>query len=85
MAQISDEKYEAEKKNITRYHNILEIPVLIFLFVGIITAVLNVTIGGITPVVWFLLSFWCVIVTICMEVTMIRDALERKKQSKEQQ
>ncbi len=26
MAQISDEEYEAEKKRVTRYHNILEIP-----------------------------------------------------------
>ena len=79
MAQKSDEEYEAEKKNITRYHNILEIPLTIFLFIGIITAVFNVTFGGVTPTVWFLLSFWCILVIICMEVTMIRAALERKK------
>ena len=77
--QISDKEYEVEKKRVTRYHNIIEIPVLIFLFIGIITAALNVTIGGFTPIVWFLLSFWCVLVIICMEVTMIRAALERKK------
>ena len=79
MAQKSDEEYEIEKKNITRYHNMLEWPVLIFLFIGIITAALNVTISGFTPVVWFLLSFWCVLVIICMEITMTRAALERKK------
>ena len=79
MAELSDEEYEIEKKNMTRYHNILEIPVLIFLFAGIITAALNVTIGGFTPIVWFLLSFWCVLVIICMEITMSRAALERKK------
>lgn len=77
----SDEDYEAEKKRVTLYHNILEIPVLIFLFVGIITAGLNVTIGYFDPIVWFLLSFWCVLVIICMEVTLIRAALERKKSS----
>lgn len=80
MGEMSEETYEAEKKKVTRYHNMLEVPVLIFLFIGIITGALNVTIAGITPVVWFLLSFWCVLVIICMEVTMIRVALERKKQ-----
>ena len=80
MSELSDEAYEVEKNKVTRYHNILEIPVLIFLFVGITTAALNVTIGGITPIIWFLLCFWCVLVIICMEVTMIRAALERKKQ-----
>ena len=79
MVELSDEEYKAEKKNITRYHNILEIPLVIFLFIGIITAVFNVTLGGVTPIVWFLLSFWCILVIICMEVTMIRAALERKK------
>ena len=79
MARMSDEEYEAEKKKVTQYHNILEIPVLIFLFSGIITAALNVTIGGFTPIMWFVLSFWCVLVIICMEITMTRAALERKK------
>jgi hypothetical protein len=79
MAQKSEEEYEAEKKRVTRYHNLLEIPVLIFLFIGIITAALNVTISGFTPNVWFLLSFWCVLVIICMEITMARFALEHKK------
>ena len=79
MAQKSDEEYEAEKKNITRYQSILEIPVLIFFFMGIITATLNVTISGFTPFLWLLLSFWCILIIICMNVTMIRAALERKK------
>ena len=79
MAHLSEEEYKKEKKNITRYHNMLEIPLIIFLFIGIITAVLNVTLGGVTPIVWFVLSFWCILVIICMEITMIRAALERKK------
>jgi hypothetical protein len=81
MTELSDEEYEKEKKKITKYHNILEIPVLIFLFIGIITAALNITISGFTPIIWFILCFWCVLVIICMEVTMIRTSLERKKQN----
>ncbi len=80
MANLSDEEYEAEKKNITRYHNLLEIPLIIFFFVGVITAAFNITVSGFTQIVWFLLSFWCIFVIICMETTMIRKALERKKQ-----
>ena len=80
MANLTDQEYEFEKQNITRYHNLLEIPLIIFFFVGIITAAFNITINGFTPIVWFLLSFWCVLVIICMETTMIRAALERKKQ-----
>jgi len=79
MAHLSDDEYEAEKKNITRYHNLLEIPLIIFFFIGIITAIFNITINGLTPIVWFLLSFWCILVIICMEVTMIRASLERNK------
>ena len=79
MAELSDKEYEAEKKNITSYHNLLEIPLIIFFFVGVITAALDFTLNGFTPIVWFLLSFWCVLVIICMETTMMRAALERKK------
>jgi hypothetical protein len=79
MAQMSEEEYEAEKKKVKLIRGILETLVVIFLLVGIITAVLNVTIGGFTPVLWFLLVFWCVLIIICMEITMIRAYLERKK------
>jgi len=79
MAQISDEEFEAEQKKFTRYHEILEWPLIIFFFIGIITAALNVTISGFAPNLWFVLSFWFVLVIICMEVSMIRANLERKK------
>jgi hypothetical protein len=79
MAQMSEEQYEAEKKKVTRYHNLLEWPVIIFLFIGIITSALNLTISGFTPILWFVLSFWFVLVIICMEVTMIRTDLEHNK------
>jgi hypothetical protein len=79
VAEMSDEQYEAEKKKVTRYQNILEWPVIICLFLGIVTAALNVTVSGFSPILWFVLSFWFVLVIICMEVTMIRANLERKK------
>jgi len=79
LSQMSEEEYETEKKRVKLYRNIFEPLVVIFLFAGIITAVLNVSFGGFTPVFWFLLAFWLVLIIICMEVTMIRAFLERKK------
>lgn len=79
MVEMSDEQFEIEKKKFTRYHNILEWPLVIFFFVGIIAAAANVTIGGFSPILWFVLSFWFVLVIICMEVSMIRANLDRKK------
>ena len=81
MAQMSDEEFEAEQKKFTRYHEMLEWPLIIFFFIGIITAALNVSISGFSPLLWFVLSFWFVLVIICMEVSMIRANLERRKQS----
>jgi len=79
LAQMSEEQYEALKKRVKLSRKIFEPLVAIFLLAGIITAVLNVSFGGFTPVFWFLLVFWLVLVIICMEVTMIRAFLERKK------
>jgi hypothetical protein len=81
MAQMSDEKFEAEQRKFTRYHEMLEWPLIVFVFIGIIAAALNVSIGGFTPVLWFVLSFWFVLVIICMKVSMMRANLECKKQS----
>ena len=81
MAQMSEEAYEKEKKKVKLLRNILETLVVIFLIIGIITAVLNVNFGGFTPVLWFLLAFWAVLIIICMEITMIRAFLERKKKN----
>ena len=79
MTELSDEQFEIEKKKFTRYHEILEWPLIIFFFVGIITAALDVTISGFSPILWFVLSFWFVLVIICMEVSMIRANLDRRK------
>ena len=79
MAKMSEEEYDKEKKKVNFIRNILESLVVIFLLVGISTAVFNVTFGGFTPIMWFLLAFWAVLIIICMEITMIRAFLERKK------
>lgn len=75
-----EEVYEIESKKFTRYHNILEWPAMALLIVGIITAALNITLGGFTPITWFVLSFGLILIIICMEVSMIRAFLESRKQ-----
>jgi hypothetical protein len=75
-----EEVYEIESKKFTRYHNILEWPALALFIVGIVTAALDVTVGGFTPIVWLVLSFGLILVIVCMEVSMIRAFLESRKQ-----
>jgi membrane protein YdbS with pleckstrin-like domain len=75
-----EEVYEVESKKFTRYHEILEWLFLALLLVGIVTAALDVTIGGFTPLIWFVLSFGVILVIACMEVSMIRAFLESRKQ-----
>ena len=75
-----EEVYEAESKKITRYHDILEWFVGAFFLAGIVTASLNVDLGGFTPVMWFVLALVIILLIICMEVTMIRAFLESRKQ-----
>ena len=75
-----EEIYEIESKKFTRYHSILEWPALALLIVGIMTAALDVTLGGFTPLVWLALSFGLILIIICMEVSMIRAFLESRKQ-----
>ena len=74
MVQMSNEEFKAEQEKFSRYHNMLEWPLIICFFIGIITAAFNVTVSGFTPVLWFVLSFWFILVIICMEVSMIRVA-----------
>ena len=57
--------------------NILEWLVMIMLFVGVVTAVLNMTLAGFTPIIWVLISLWALIMIICTEVTQIRESLEK--------
>ncbi len=59
--------------------DLLEWLVVVLLIVGIVTAALNVTFGGFTPMLWFLLALVAVLIIICSEVSMIRTLLESKK------
>ena len=59
--------------------DVLEWLAIAFLIVGIVTAALNLTFGGFTPTLWFLLAFVSILIIICIEVTMIRIFLESKK------
>jgi hypothetical protein len=59
--------------------SILEWLVMIFLIVGVVTAVLNITLAGFTPIIWVLISLWALIMIICTEVTQIREFLEKKE------
>ena len=59
--------------------NILEWLVVAWLIVGIVTAALDLTFGGFTPIMWFVLALWAVLVIICSEVTILREFFESKK------
>jgi len=74
-----EERYEVEKKRIKLYRNILEPIIMVLMIMGIITAVLDLSFRGFAPIFWFVLAFGWVLIIICMEVTMIRAFLERKK------
>ena len=65
--------------DLKKLHDILEWPVMIMFFAGIVTAALDITLGGFTPLIWFLISLWFLIMIICFEATMIRESLEKKR------
>jgi uncharacterized membrane protein YiaA len=74
-----EERYEVEKKRVKIYRNILEPIIMALMIVGIITAALDLSFGGFAPIFWFVLAFGWVLIIVCMEVTMMRAFLERKK------
>jgi len=53
--------------------------VVVLTIVGIATAAINVTFGGFTPIMWFLLALIVLIIITCHEVLTIREWLESKK------
>ncbi|MFC1904929.1 hypothetical protein ACFLXT_04120 [Chloroflexota bacterium] len=57
----------------------LRVLVLVFLITGIITAALNTTFGGFTPIIWFLLALIALLIAVCNEVLRLADFLESKK------
>ena len=53
--------------------------VVVLVIVGIVTAALNATFDGFTPIMWFLLALVVVIIITCHEVLSIRKFLESRK------
>jgi len=65
--------------SLKKLHDLFEWPVMILFFVGIITAAFDIKIGGFTPVSWFLVSLWFLLMIVCFEATMIREHLEKER------
>ena len=59
--------------NVDKIHNGLELIIGVTFVLGIVTASLNVRLAGFTPLIWFLISIQSVLVTICVEITTIRE------------
>jgi len=60
-------------------HYFQRVLTIALLIVGIITAALNATFGGFTPIMWFLLAIVNVLIITCHEVMMVRTSLESRK------
>ena len=60
-------------------HSLIRILFLVFLIVGIIMAAMDLSLGGFSPIYWFLLSFAFLLVAICTEVLRIADHVTGKK------
>jgi hypothetical protein len=65
--------------SLKKLHELFEWPVMIFFFIGVVTAALKVTLGGFTPLIWFLISLWFLVMIICFEATMIREHLDKEE------
>jgi hypothetical protein len=62
-----------------KVRNLFEWLAMIMLIVGIVTAALNATFGGFTPVMWFVIALAAILIIICTEVSQIREFLQSKK------
>ena len=65
--------------NYKTLRNILEWLVMIMLIAGIVTAALNITLAGFTPIIWLVISLWALVMIICTEVSQIRERFEKKE------
>lgn len=65
--------------SIDRIHNILELIIGITFLVGVVTAALNVSLAGFTPMIWFIISIQTVLITICTEISTLREHYVGKK------
>jgi hypothetical protein len=65
--------------SINRIHNILELIISITFLAGVVTAALNLSFAGFTPMIRFLNSIQAVIITICTEISVLRERYVGKK------
>ncbi len=49
------------------------------LIIGIVTAAMDKSFGGFTPILWFLIAIFCFIIVVCTEIAKIGIFLESKK------
>ena len=52
---------------------------IVLVIVGIVTAALNKTFGGFTPIMWFMFALIDLLIITCHEVMTIRIFLQSKK------
>ena len=75
-------EYNPEPGGITMNHkvlrNLLEWLLVTMLIVGVVTAALNATFGGFTPIMWFLIALLAIPIIVCTEVIQIREFLESR-------
>jgi uncharacterized membrane protein len=72
-------KNQSASRNQTFWHYFPRYLAVVLVVVGIVTAALNTTFGGFTPIMWFLLALVDLLIITCHEVMMIRISLESKK------
>ena len=65
--------------NVDKVHDGLEVIIGITFLLGIVTASLKLTLAGFAPIIWFLISIQTVLVTICVEITTVRENLMGKR------
>jgi hypothetical protein len=74
MKDISD---QIGRQNVANAGNFSRLLALALLIVGIVTAAMDKTFGGFTPLYWFLLAIFWFIIVACIEVALLR--LDTKK------
>jgi hypothetical protein len=50
------------------------------LIVGVVTAAMDKSFGGFTPIYWFLIAIFCFIIVVCTEVVQLRMFFQSKKE-----
>lgn len=74
MKDISD---KIGRQNVANAGNFSRCLALALLIVGIVTAAMDKTFGGFTPLYWFLLAVFWIIIVVGIEVALLR--LDTKK------